>query len=60
MDMNVETAQALSRLIDVITELTPWAGAAVVTAVFFRVIDDKPSDLIKALGELIRGRSKRE
>jgi len=53
--MNLETAEALTRLIDVLTTLAPWAGAALVVSICFRLMGEKPSDLIKALARLFRG-----
>lgn len=56
--MNAETSQAVARLIDVLADLAPWAGGAVVVAVCFRVMGETPSNLISALAHLLRGRPK--
>ena len=55
-EMNLETAQALTRLIDVLVQLAPWAGAALVVSICFRLMGETPSRLLCALAELLRGR----
>jgi hypothetical protein len=53
--LNAETTQAIARLIDVVATLAPWAGGLLVISICFRVMNEKPSDLVRALGRLFRG-----